>query len=128
MTIAEYLDTIKERLLTAEAVASFRILRERSTLTDGYLRARLTLSDGSRLDFSEYARRSPEGEISVVTYSYHWADAGDNLIQRWDNTPHHLDLPGFPHHIHVEREDNLLPSQPVNILAVLDQVTRRLTQ
>ncbi|MEA3339368.1 MAG: hypothetical protein U9R15_05325 [Chloroflexota bacterium] len=59
MTILEYLDSIKGRLLTDLVVSSFRVSRERAMLTDGYLRARLTLTDGSWLEFSEYAQRSP---------------------------------------------------------------------
>jgi len=51
--IAEYLNLIKERLLTDPIISHFRIVRERVTVTDGHLRARLTLSDGSRLEFSE---------------------------------------------------------------------------
>ena len=127
MTIDEYLDSVKERLLTDKAVSSLHIIRERVTTMDGHLRARLTLSDDSQIEFSEYVQRSPEGEIRVVTYSYHWANASGNLIQRWDNTPHHPDLAGFPHHIHVGRQDTPFAGQPVSIFAVLDEVTRRLT-
>ena len=127
MTITEYLNTVKERLLTDEVVSSFHVLRERSTTMDGYLRVRLTLSDTSQLEFSEYIQRSAEGEIGVVTYSYHWADASGNLIRRWDNTSHHPGLSGFPHHVHVEQEDAVSSSQAVSIFAVLDEVIHLLT-
>jgi hypothetical protein len=36
----------------------------------------------------------------VSTYSYQWAEADNQLIKRWDNTPHFPDLTGFPDHIH----------------------------
>jgi len=42
---------------TAPIVTSFHVIRERSTLIDGYLRARLELADGSQLEFSEYMQR-----------------------------------------------------------------------
>jgi hypothetical protein len=54
MTVVEYLDAIKERLTTDPVVSGFSVIRERVTLLDGYLRARLTVSDGSLLEFSEY--------------------------------------------------------------------------
>ena len=57
-------------------VTRFDVIRERSTLIDGYLRARLALVDDSQLEFSEYMQRSPTGEIAVITYGYHWTDAG----------------------------------------------------
>jgi Family of unknown function (DUF6516) len=96
MTIDAYVEAMKERFVTDPLVTRFQVLRERSTLMDGYLRARLALADGSQLEFSEYMQRSSAGEIVVITYSYHWADANNQLIMRWDNTPHSPDLPGFP--------------------------------
>jgi hypothetical protein len=71
MTIAAYLDAMKERFVTDPIVTSFHVIRERSTLIDGHLRARLELADGSQLEFSEYVQRSPAGEIAVIIYSYH---------------------------------------------------------
>jgi hypothetical protein len=53
MTIEAYLDSIKERFVTDPVVTSFETIRERSTLVDGHLRARLDLADGSQLEFSE---------------------------------------------------------------------------
>ena len=124
MTVIEYLDAIKERLTTDPVVSDFSVIRERVTLVDGHLRARLTVSDGSLIEFSEYVQRSPDGQIDVVTYSYHWIDADGSLIRRWDNTPHFRDLPGFPHHIHDGRTDSVVPGEPVSIFGVLDEIAR----
>ena len=124
MTVIEYLDAIKERLTTDPVVSDFSIIRERVTLVDGHLRARLTVSDGSLIEFSEYVQRSPDGQIDVVTYSYHWIDADGGLIRRWDNTPHFPDLPGFPHHIHDGRTGSVVPGEPVSIFVVLDEILR----
>jgi hypothetical protein len=121
MSIEEYLDSIKERLVTAPIVASFQIIRERTTSLDGHLRARLVFSDSSQLEFSEYVQRSGD-EVEVVTYSYHWADANARLIRRWDNAPHHPELPGFPHHIHHGPTGEATPGQPTSIFAVLDEI------
>ena len=52
MTVIEYLDAIKERLTTDPVVSGFSVIRERVTLVDGHLRARLTVSDGSLIEFS----------------------------------------------------------------------------
>ena len=88
MTVAEYFVTVKERLLTEPSIVEFQITRERTTVSDGYLRARLILSDGSWLEFSEYVQRRAADQITVVTYSYYWVNSRNHLIQRWDNTPH----------------------------------------
>jgi hypothetical protein len=127
MAVIEYLDAVKERLTTDPLVAGFFIVRERVTLVDGHLRARLTISDGSLLEFSEYVQRSPNDQIEVITYSYHWADADGNLIQRWDNTPHFPNLPGFPHHVHDGRAGSVVPGKPVSIFLVLDEIAHLVT-
>jgi hypothetical protein len=92
MTIAEYFNAIKERLVTDPIVAGFEIVRERATPQDGHLRARLVLVDGSQLEFSEYMQRSrARGGVEVITYSYHWADANRVLLIGPDPHPlvHH---------------------------------------
>jgi hypothetical protein len=121
VTISDYLEGIKERLITDAAVVSFRIGRERATLMDGYIRARLAFADQSYLEFSEYVQLV-DGEIKVATYSYHWANSQDDLIMRWDNTPHFPKLSNFPHHIHHGQD--VLPGQPVDIFLVLDEIGR----
>ncbi|MCK4314316.1 MAG: hypothetical protein KAX24_00960 [Anaerolineae bacterium] len=126
MTTTEHPDSINWLLLTDLLIFHSYIVREQATLTDGHLPARLTLSDGSPLEFSEYAQRSPSESVHVVTYSYHRADTEDRLIRRWDNTHHFPNLPGTPHHIHDGHAATVSPGQPVNVFAVLDEITRRL--
>jgi hypothetical protein len=61
----------------------------------------------------------------VITYSYHWADAANQLITRWDNTPHSPDLPGFPDHMHDGATGEVTPGQPMSIFTVLDAIAGR---
>jgi Family of unknown function (DUF6516) len=126
VTIAEYLESVKALLLTDPLIASFQIIRERQTLVDGHLRVRVVLSDAGMLEFSEYVQRSPSHGITVITYSYHWADPQGNLLRRWDNTPHFPDLPGFPHHLHDGATNTVYPGVPINIFAVLGQIQQQL--
>ena len=120
MTPAEYLESIKERLLTDAIVTAFHIRRERYTVVDGHIRVRATIVDGSLLEFSEYVERTPEDQMQVMDYSYHWETAEGNLIYRWDNTPH------FPHHTHDSKSGEVRPGQPMNIFSVLDQIREML--
>lgn len=127
MTPAEYLESVKERLLTDSVVTSFQIRRERHTVIDGHLRVRVSIVDGSLLEFSEYLERTPEDQLQVVVYSYHWESADGNLIFRWDNTPHYPALPAFPHHVHDGRSGTTFPGKPMDIFAVLDQIQQALS-
>jgi hypothetical protein len=122
MTIDAYVAAMKGRFVTDPLVTQFHVIRERSTLMDGYLRARLTLADGSQLEFSEYMQRSSAGEIVVITYSYHWANANNQLIMRWDNTPYFPGLPGFPDHIHDGAMGEVTAGQLMSIFTVLDAI------
>lgn len=87
---------------------------------------RLTLTDSSWLEFGEYVRLSAAGQILVMTYSYHWADTNNQLIRRWDNTPHFPNLPNFPHHIHDGQTGQVIAGKATNISDVLDEIVQRL--
>ncbi|MCB9115813.1 MAG: DUF6516 family protein [Caldilinea sp.] len=128
MIPAEYLDQVKVRLLTDTLVAEFEIRRERSTLVDAHIRVRVSLVDRSMLEFSEYVTRTADGQIDVVVYSYHWESAAQQLICRWDNVPHFPGLPGFPHHFHDGRTQQVAPGQPMTIFSVLDKIREILSQ
>lgn len=125
MTPGEYLDSIKARLFTDQLVRTVYVRRERVTEAEGHIRARLEFFDSDWLEFSEYFRRTGESGIEVVTYSYHWATAEGSLIQRWDNTPHFPELPGFPHHMHVGEPEEVGAGSAVSIFGVLDEINRR---
>lgn len=119
-----YLDAIKLRLIVSPIIAEYRIVKERATRTDGYLRVRATLVNGDFLELVEAFERG-RSEIIVLDYRHQWMDPTQSrLRRRWDGTPHHLELPGAPHYIHVESEDNVSPGQPMSILAVLEELER----
>ena len=42
--------------------------------------------------------------IINITWRYHFQDQQNNLIFRYDNTPHFPDLKSFPHHKHVKNK------------------------
>lgn len=115
-----YLEAIKLRLIVSPIVAEYRILKERATRTDGYLRLRATLTNGDFLELVEAFERGAS-EIVVVDYRHQWMDAAQSqLHRRWDSTPHHPELPGAPHHVHIEGEAAVIPGEPLSIMAVLD--------
>jgi hypothetical protein len=45
-----------------------------------------------------------EGKIRHLGYRYHLQDEDNNLIFRYDNTPHYPDLEYFPEHKHLFSE------------------------
>jgi hypothetical protein len=118
LIIANYFDEIEMRLIESPVVASYKQIRREVTPTDGKLRIRATLIDGGPFELFEYVTEE-RGRIDLRKYSFHWQDADGELVCRWDNVKHHMDLPNAPHHLHIKEG----PLQPVfdvpNAMAVL---------
>jgi hypothetical protein len=116
-TIQQYFDACEARLLTSPAIVSYQVLRREVTLADGKLRIRLALSDGGSAELFEYVEES-SGSVRLLKYSYHWQDTQGTLVRRWDNAPHHPNLPNAPHHVHREHG----PAQGVSTIPDLISV------
>ena len=68
-------------------------------------------------------------ECFPKAYRYQWMDKEQKqLIKRWDNAEHFPGLPGFPHHIHLGREDNVQPFKPINSLELIDIIEKEIEE
>ena len=85
-----------------------------------YLKA--SLSDGSVLYVRETVTPTSD------KYSYHWQTADGQLIRRWDNAPHWPAVHTYPHHCHVGRPDNVLPSDRPTISDVIQYLTEQIAK
>lgn len=79
-----------------------------------FLRAQADLVDGSVLHVRELF--FPDHS----KYSYHWRAASGETLLRWDNAPHHPELPTHPDHKHSGAD--VLPSMRVSTADVLDEI------
>ena len=122
MSIQGYLTVLKERLLSDPKVAGFQIQRERSLASDGYWRGTIVFSDRSWLEFSEYFQIITGETVQIITYRFHWAKENGDCIKRWDNAPHHPELAGYPHHVHLGTAASLSTSRPRSLSDVLDEI------
>ncbi len=66
----------------------------------GTIRGRLKFHDGSLLDFGEVIILRNR-RIVKLRYAYHYQNASDDVVFRYDNAPHYPNLPTHPHHKHV---------------------------
>jgi hypothetical protein len=123
MTIAEYFESVKDRILADSFVIDFKILKQVDRSNNGHLRAHIIFSDDSNLEFSEFVELNVNDEIIFVTYSYHWSDGNNNLIRRWDNANHFPTLKNFPHHVH-SGENEVVPGVPINVFIILDEIAK----
>ena len=83
-----------------------------------FLRARAEIADGSVLHVRELFTSTHS------KYSYHWQDLTGETRLRWDNAPHHPEIPTHPDHKHESGQ--VSPSNRVSIEEVLAELEARL--
>ncbi len=106
MVVARTITLLRSHSIVAELRISKTLIEPDVEM----IKANATLRDGSILYVSE---ATGEGWRE---YSYHWQIKG-KLVKRWDNAPHHKDLPNFPHHVHEGNQ--VMPSIDVNLTDIL---------
>jgi len=77
-------------------IKSFNVLLHEQEGEALRFKAQVTFTDSSNLFIKEYLFENKERK-----YSYHWSDSLGNLICRWDNSNHWVDIPTHPHHKHI---------------------------
>ena len=123
MDAQTHLAEIYARLSISPIVESFVVLESRDARDQGYFRARVTLINHDQVELAEYFTIANE-QIHVIRYRYQWMNVTLALRKRWDNAKHHPDVANFPHHIHIDTEDHVVPGAPldtVQLLNVLEQ-------
>lgn len=120
--IKAYFEEIRGLLESLIIVRSFEIDFQKRDIDEGFIRGNIYFVNGSILHFREFV--SVQTRIERKMYSYHYMDASNNLIFRYDDAEHHqeLNLSSFPHHKHEGREDNILSSNSPTLAEVLQEI------
>lgn len=120
--IQGYFDQIRLRLVESEIVEGFQVRKERITTTDGFIRIRGELTNGGVIEFSEYSKFHKK--VVTEEYTFQWQSSKGRLIRRWDNANHHPEIESSPHHVHVDEESNVFPSEfyPQQTLGLLEKL------
>lgn len=88
------------------------------------MRIRIRFLNGYLLELNE-AIVVEAGYIKRLGYRYHFQDKQNNLIFRYDNTPHFPELKNFPHHKHLP--DEVIDIEETSVLKIIDE-TKLLVQ
>lgn len=124
MRLATYIDLVGNLINSRKDLQIERFIvqqfeGEQSALIEG----RLRFWDGSLLRFSEeLLERS--AIVAKQDYVYHYPQANDRLIFRYDNSPHYSRLATFPHHKHVGKLDDeqVEAAWPPTLVEVLQEI------
>ena len=82
------------------------------------LRIRVRFPSGHMLELNE-AVIVEEGQFMHLGYRYYFQDKQNNLVFRYDNTPHFPGVEGFPHHKHLP--DQVSGAEKPSILNVIQE-------
>ncbi len=118
MILHRYLSRLEDTILSRKEIRIEKLTVERRFLDSGYIESKLYFYDDSFLEFTEVIELR-EKAVQKVYYSYHY-QKDDQCIFRYDNTPHHLELEGFPNHKHIG--DEVLPAEPPDLKGVLQEI------
>jgi hypothetical protein len=98
--LADYLDRVEQALAGCEGGYVERYVEEILTPERANLRIRIRFESGHLLEINEAIVVVEDG-LTWLDYRYHCQDDQNQLLFRYDSTPHFPDLPGFPHHKHL---------------------------
>lgn len=84
----------------------------------GYATGVILFQDQSTLHFREYLD-DMAGHVSKLMYSYHYQDADEQLVFRYDNARHR---PALPFLDHKHTFDEVLPARAPTLDAVLTEI------
>jgi len=109
-TIEDYFTHVRQLMQRVPDASAERYEEQTLSVHRGNLRIRLRFADQALLEISE-AIVFVAGELRWLSYRYHYQDASAGLVFRYDNAPHHPEVPSHPHHKHAG-DDVLASSRP----------------
>jgi hypothetical protein len=83
-----------------------------------HYKLQITFTDDSLLFAKEYISATER------KYAFHWQDSSGKMLARWDNSPHHKNLPTFPHHKHIA--DNIQACKEPEMNDVLNEIRNQI--
>ena len=109
-----------DRLLQVETLFAAQVARiVVIELDEELLRLVLYFEDNSSLRVTEQWNGD-----ALNRYSYYWLTGENELKIGWDNAPHHTRLQNFPHHKHVDQQENMLPSLETTLEDVMQAIIK----
>lgn len=123
MNAREYYSQIETTINDCPIVTHFSTEFDEIDQFVGYFKGKLDLMDGSILHFIEFIEIENE-IVNRLKYKYHWQSENGELIERWDNVPHHREIDTFPHHKHDNK--GVYSSSNVNLKTIIDYLMDKL--
>jgi hypothetical protein len=97
--IESYFVDVEEVINSIPVILNYELNKKKYNEKLGLLQGKLVFENKSKLNFIEIKNI----DLSYkVKYRYQYMDECDQLIFRYDNAPHHINLNTFPHHKQID--------------------------
>ena len=117
----DYFSEIQNLLRRSAFIENVDVKYEAKSKTVGLIYGNIGMVDGSTLQFLELIDRK-DNEIIRPKYRFHFMDSADKMIFRYDNAPHHPEVPTYPHHKHIRDEEKPKQSKEIGLRDVLSEI------
>jgi len=116
--LSKYLNKVEGAVRNLQGAYVERYEEEILTADRLNLRIRIRFQTGHMLEINE-SIIGEKSQIIHLGYRYHFQDAKNNMVFRYDNTPHFPELETYPHHKHLS--DGVIPFDQPSIIEVIEE-------
>lgn len=117
--IEAYFEEIESIISFFKNIRSYDLNKKVYSEKKGLIRGKIVFEDESCLYFTEVK----DVDLSEkIKYRYQYMNKDENLVFRYDNSPHHKSIKTFPHHKHLDKR--IVESNEVNLGLVLLEILR----
>lgn len=116
--LSRYLRDVETAVRKLEGAYIERYEEEILAVNRVNLRIRVRFQTGHMLEVNE-AVIGEADHLRHLGYRYHFQDRQNNLVFRYDNTPHFPQLETYPHHKHLY--DTVIPFDHPSIIEVIEE-------
>jgi hypothetical protein len=116
--LSDYLDRVEREIVRCNKAYIENYDEEVLSSSRVNLRLRLRFSQNHLLEINE-AIIVQGNNLKFLDYRYHFQDGNNQLIFRYDSTPHFPNLPNFPYHKHLSN-DVVSADKPDIVLVIIE--------
>ena len=121
--LSDYLNQVEQAIVQCENAYVERYQEEILTSQRANLRIRLRFKQTHLLEINE-AIVITDNYLEFLDYRYHFQDEKNNLVFRYDSTPHFPNISTFLHHKHLPND--VISCHKPEITQVLEEATELL--
>jgi uncharacterized protein DUF6516 len=119
--IERFVENIEKAIASSSIVLSSNVQKYFGpALETVYLKGHLLIIDSSILEIAIFATKSRK-TLYIEKYRLHYMNSASQMLFRYDNAPHHLEIDSYPHHKHTP--DKIVPSTVPSLKDILNEIS-----